>query len=105
MFNKPAPIERSSQRQSEIDLQCQNLALYQYNSCPFCRKVRGEIERLALPIEMRDVMKNPEHRQALMQGGGRTTVPCLQITHDNGKVQWMYESDDINRYLRERFSN
>lgn len=103
MFSSPAPVERSSQRQAEIDRQCQALALYQYSACPFCMKVRREIERLGLPIEMRDTLRNPEHRQALLEGGGRTTVPCLQITHDDGRVEWMYESDDINRYLRDRF--
>jgi glutathione S-transferase len=40
-----------------------------------------------------------EHAQALMAGGGKTQVPCLRIEHANGDVEWMYESDDIIRYL------
>jgi len=34
-----------------------------------------------------------------MQGGGKTQVPCLRIEQAGGEVEWMYESDDIIRYL------
>ncbi|MGO2501847.1 MAG: glutaredoxin, partial [Cobetia marina] len=42
---------------------------------------------------------------ALEQGGGRVKVPCLLITHDDGREEWMYESDTINAYLQERFGH
>lgn len=41
-----------------------------------------------------------EHAQALMQGGGKTQVPCLRIEQADGGVEWMYESDDIIQYLK-----
>lgn len=103
MFGKQKVMERSVQAQSEVDKECQMLALYQTRSCPYCIKVRREIDRLALPIELRDVGLYPAYRQELMEGGGRGMVPCLQITDEDGQVKWMYESDDINRYLRRRF--
>lgn len=40
-----------------------------------------------------------EHAQALMQGGGKTQVPCLRIEQSDGQVEWMYESNDIIQYL------
>lgn len=40
-----------------------------------------------------------QQAQALMQGGGKTQVPCLRIEQADGSVEWMYESDDIIRYL------
>lgn len=43
------------------------------------------------------------HAKALMQGGGKTQVPCLRIEQADGKVEWMYESDDIIRYLRAEY--
>ena len=43
-----------------------------------------------------------EHRNALMQGGGKTQVPCLRIETSEGKVSWMYESDDILSYINEQ---
>ncbi len=41
-----------------------------------------------------------EHSKALMQGGGKTQVPCLRIQNQAGEVEWMYESDDIIAYLK-----
>jgi len=41
-----------------------------------------------------------ENAQALIQGGGKTQVPCLRIEQSDGSVEWMYESNDIIRYLR-----
>lgn len=103
MFGKKKAVKRSSEEQSAVEQACQALALYQTQFCPFCVKVRYEIERLDLPIELRDVGRNPPFRQELIAGGGRATVPCLQITADDGQVTWLYESEDINRYLRQRF--
>ena len=36
----------------------------------------------------------------LLNGGGKTQVPCLRIDNPDGETQWMYESDDIINYLR-----
>jgi glutathione S-transferase len=38
-----------------------------------------------------------------MQGGGKIQTPCLRITDQTGKVQWLYESKEIIRYLQQRF--
>lgn len=51
-----------------------------------------------LDLELRNT-SDREHAQALMQGGGKTQVPCLAIEQVDGSVEWMYESDDIIRYL------
>ena len=40
-----------------------------------------------------------EHAQALMPGGGPPPVPWLAIEQADGSIEWMYESDDIIRYL------
>jgi glutaredoxin len=97
--------KRSPEHQAEVERLCQGLALYQTQSCPFCVKVRREIDRLNLPIELRDVGRNPQYRKEQIEASGRATVPCLKITDDQGKVTWMYESEDINRYLRRRFED
>lgn len=102
-MSSATPIQRSAEAQAEVDLACQRLALYHFMSCPFCQRVRHQIQRLALPIELRDTQRQPEHRQTLMSGGGRTMVPCLRIEQKDGAVEWMYESADINRYLERRF--
>ncbi|QZN89872.1 glutaredoxin family protein [Idiomarina abyssalis] len=99
----PKGKERSEQEQKQVDEACKSLALYQFAACPFCVKVRKEIARLNLNIELRDAKNNDEYRNALLNGGGRVKVPCLRI-EEGDKVQWMYESDDINQYLENRFA-
>lgn len=56
---------------------------------PFCIKVRQEMRRLSLDIELRDAKNDPQHRAALLQGGGTVKVPCLRITDARGNSQWM----------------
>ena len=101
----PRGIVRAVAAQQQVDQQSRNLVLYQFKTCPFCIKVRREINRLSLPIELRDAQKNMQHRAELLQGGGAIKVPCLQIRDEHGNVQWMYESSDINQYLKTRFAS
>ncbi|MDO9190297.1 MAG: glutaredoxin, partial [Sulfurimicrobium sp.] len=77
-LSTPQGIERPAEAQQQVDRECQNLALYQFKSCPFCMKVRKEISRLSLNIELRDALHDPEHREALLQGGGKIQTPCLK---------------------------
>ncbi|GHD54610.1 Glutaredoxin [Marinobacter persicus] len=98
-----AEIKRNPEQQAEVDKQTANLALYQFRACPFCVKVRKEMARLGLNIELRDAQHDPTHREELEKGGGRVKVPCLLITDNLGNRQWMYESDDINAFLNRQF--
>ncbi|MCW8829406.1 MAG: glutaredoxin [Gammaproteobacteria bacterium] len=100
----PKGIERDPETQKTIDEQSKDLTLYQFATCPFCIKVRREMKRLSLNIELRDAQRDPEARAELEQGGGEIKVPCLRITNEHGSHSWLYESDDIIAYLRERFA-
>jgi glutaredoxin len=104
LLTTPRGIRRDAVAQQEVNQQSRNLVLYQFKTCPFCIRVRREINRLSLPIELRDAQKNPQRREELLQGGGQIKVPCLQITDEQGRVQWMYESADIIQYLHKRFA-
>jgi len=104
LVTTPKGVVRAAAAQQAVDQQSRNLVLYQFKTCPFCIKVRREIKRLSLPIELRDAQKNPQHRAELLQGGGAIKVPCLQISDEQGNVQWMYESAEINQYLHQRFA-
>ena len=101
--SKPKGIVRDPSAQSVVNLQCQNLALYQFQTCPFCIKVRQEIRRLSLPIEHRDAQHDTAHRTALLHGGGAIKVPCLKISDGNGNSKWLYDSSAIIAYLSARF--
>lgn len=100
----PKGISRPAEAQQEINLECARLVLYHFPTCPFCIKVRREMARLSLLIALRDAQHNPEHRADLLQGGGKIQTPCLRIADGQGNVQWMYESNDIIKYLQQRFS-
>ena len=103
-LTQPQGVQRSPEAQASVDQQCQSLALYQFNICPFCIKVRQEMRRLSLPIEKRDAQHNAANRDELLQGSGATKVPCLKISQANGEVRWLQDSNAIVAYLRERFA-
>ena len=103
-LTRPKPMQRSVEAQKEVDEQTKNMALYQFQQCPFCVKTRRQIHRLALNIENRDARKDPQWNQELINDGGKYQVPCLKITAADGSVQWMYESTEINQYLDEKFA-
>lgn len=75
-------------------------ALYYYDQCPFCQMVLREMHNLPVKVELKNTLKDPQNRQDLIQGGGRSTVPCLRITDEESQVQWLYESRDIVQYLK-----
>ena len=100
----PKGVVRSDEEQQKINSECAGLALYHFKTCPFCIKVRHEMARLSLPIQLRDAQHDPEQRADLLQGGGKIQTPCLRIADDRGNVQWMFESNDIIKYLQQRFA-
>ncbi len=77
------------------------LALYYSNYCFFCQKVMMFLRGKDINLDMRST-SDREHAAALMQGGGKTQVPCLRIENAQGEVQWMYESNDIIQYLSQQ---
>ncbi|MDH5602047.1 MAG: glutathione S-transferase N-terminal domain-containing protein [Gammaproteobacteria bacterium] len=100
----PRGIKRPAEEQQKVDQEAKNFILYQFKTCPFCIKVKRNNKRLSLNIETRDAQHNPVHRDELLQGGGQVKVPCLRIIDNNGNDQWMYESDEIMKYLTDRFA-
>ena len=103
-LTQPKGVARLPAVQQKVNQQCQSLVLYQYQTCPFCIKVRQEMRRLSLDIKRINAQHEGADRQALLKGGGQTKVPCLKITDKAGKTQWLYDSEKIIAYLRGRFS-
>jgi len=93
--------KRSTQEQQCVDKHTESLSLYQFYACPFCLKTRRALKRLNLNIETLDAQTNPA-RTELLNGGGQVKVPCLRIDKKDETI-WMYESDDIIKYLEQRF--
>lgn len=71
--------------------------LYEFEGCPFCRKVREALTILDLDADIRPCPKRgPRYREELIERGGKAMFPYL-IDPNTGKE--MYESDDIVKYL------
>lgn len=81
------------------------LSLYQFNGCGYCARVRHAAEDLGIELELRDTLANREYADDVVEATGRRTVPVLRIEHEGGEVEWMPESSDIVRYLRDRFED
>lgn len=96
-------LKRTAEQQALVEQSLKSMSLYQFALCPFCVKVRRTLHQLNLPMELRDAKNNQQFRQELNEQGGKIKVPCLRIEQGD-KVEWMYESDDINQYLKERFA-
>jgi len=99
---KPSIVKRSSEDQSKVDQETKILKLYQFYACPFCIKTRRAIKRLNLKVETRNAQAEGEFRKELELNGGKIKVPCLKI-EGAGQASWLYESNDIIKYLDERF--
>ncbi len=105
LITRPQGLERTPAQQALVDASVRSLVLYQFKTCPFCMKVRQEMARLSLTIEKRDAQHDEKNRSALIAAVGKPKVPCLQITHDSGQVEWLLDSKAIMAYLQGRFAS
>jgi glutaredoxin len=87
--------------QSQLNQKTKGISLYELSACPFCIKVRREIKRQGMQIELRNLGANEAYREELVREGGKHKVPCLKITKSGEKDQWMYESSEIIQYLQQ----
>jgi glutathione S-transferase len=82
-----------------------HLALYRFDGCPWCERVRAAIDDLGIEVEERDTRApDSDHGDVLDAARGRRTVPVLRIERD-GDVQWLPESADIVRYLYDHYGD
>jgi len=79
--------------------------LYHFTLCPYCVKVRLALRWMGIELPLKDILTDPEYRAELIAGGGKPQVPCLRIQEDGGIIRWMYESNDIIRYLNRQRSS
>ena len=73
------------------------LELYEFESCPFCRKVREALSILDLDVLVKPCPKGgTRFRPELVQRGGKAQFPFLI---DPNTRRELYESDEIVTYL------
>src|SRR5947208_5535625 len=76
------------------------LELYDFEACPYCRKVREALSELDLDYLEHPVAKGSAHRAALTALGGKVQAPYL-IDPNTGTR--LYESEEIIDYLNETY--
>jgi glutaredoxin 2 len=76
-----------------------SLSLYHYDSCPYCARTKNAIDKLNINVELRNIHLEPSHSVDLLAYGGKIQVPCLLIENEDGKKDWLYESNDIIYFL------
>lgn len=83
--------KKSAQRQPQ-----QVLELYEYEGCPYCKKVRETLTELNIEYVSRSSARGSEKRNEVVAEGGKQQFPFLIDPSTDTKL---YESEDIIDYL------
>ncbi|XP_038885044.1 uncharacterized protein LOC120075582 isoform X2 [Benincasa hispida] len=79
------------------------LQLYEFEACPFCRRVREALTELDLLVEVYPCPKGSiRHRNIVKKCGGKEQFPFLIDPNTNTSL---YESGDIVKYLFRQYGN
>jgi glutaredoxin 3 len=78
-------------------LQKTGLRLYTGDYCPFCRRVKNELERLGLDYEAVDA--DADTREEVIRLSGQRAIPILTIGDEV-----LVDSSHIIRELRRRYA-
>ena len=103
LITLPKPILRKKIDQDRIDKQTKYFTIYQFEACPFCVKVRRFMRKNNLKINLKDAKNNKTFKSELLNEGGKHKVPCLKIEKINTKTEWLYESNEIIKFLNKEF--
>ncbi|OAY63875.1 hypothetical protein ACMD2_03355 [Ananas comosus] len=78
-----------------------NLQLYEFEACPFCRRVREAMTELDLSVEVYPCPKGSlRHREIVRNIGGKEQFPFLVDLNTGMSI---YESGDIVKYLFQQY--
>eukprot|EP01025_Chloroclados_australasicus_P042744 TRINITY_DN4546_c0_g1_i1.p1 TRINITY_DN4546_c0_g1~~TRINITY_DN4546_c0_g1_i1.p1 ORF type:complete len:325 (-),score=12.46 TRINITY_DN4546_c0_g1_i1:220-1194(-) len=79
------------------------LNVYEFETCPYCKKVREAISILDLDVMVYPCPKNGERfRSVVLEKGQKTQFPFLEDPNTNMQ---MFESDDIIKYLFQEYGD
>ncbi|RDX77879.1 hypothetical protein CR513_41917, partial [Mucuna pruriens] len=97
-WGEKSKAENSLNKEITSDLPLQ---LFEFEACPFCRRVREALTELDLSVEVYPCPKGSvRHREVVRRTGGKEQFPFL-IDERSGIS--MYESGDIVKYLFEQY--
>ena len=81
----------------DTTLQKTDIRLYTGDYCPFCRRVKNELERLGLDYDVVDA--DADMRQEVIRLSGQRAIPILTIGDEV-----LVDSSHIIRELRNRYA-
>jgi len=81
----------------EITKQKTDITLYTGSYCPYCRRVKQELDRLGLDYQ--PVNADEDGRQEVIRLSGQRTIPILTIGEEV-----IVDSSTIIRELRKRYA-
>ena len=81
----------------DATLQKTGISLYTGDYCPFCSRVRSELERLGLDYEVVDA--DADMREEVIRLSGQRAIPILTIGDEV-----LVDSSNIIRELRNRYA-
>ena len=103
MFTTVSRLGAGVQARRPARRPAQPLELYEFEGCPFCRKVREALSILDLDVLVKPCPKGgTRFRPELVQRGGKAQFPYL-VDPNAGTA--LYESDAIVRHLFERYGD
>ena len=82
---------------TQPQIQDTSIKLYTGDYCPYCRRVKKELDRLNLPYE--EVYADADGREEVTRLSGQRAIPILTIGDEV-----LVDSSDIIRELRRRFA-
>ncbi|KAL6961933.1 hypothetical protein U1Q18_036892 [Sarracenia purpurea var. burkii] len=93
-------VSLDSQEISAVDLP-NRVQIFEFEACPFCRRVREAITELDLSVEIYPCPKGSiRHREMVRSVGGKEQFPFLL---DSNTGISMYESSEIVKYLFQQY--
>ena len=95
---------QSVEAASKMNEPAKPIEIYEFQGCPFCRKVRVAVSVLGINVLFRPSPQGGERfRPEAVAMGGKSQFPFMVDPNPaSGEVQ-MYESEDIIRYLFENY--
>ena len=101
MFSTVSRLGAGVQARRPIRRPAQPLELYEFEGCPFCRKVRDALTELDLEVMVYPCPHDGTvYRPKVIAEGGKSQFPYLVDPNTGTR---MYESDDIVGYLFETY--
>jgi glutaredoxin len=75
-----------------------NIVAYLKTTCGWSEGVRAVLRKYDLPYDERDIIRDPQYRQEMMEKSGQPLSPCVEV---DGKMLADVSGEEVEAYLLE----